>query len=116
MPRHPTISDAERQVMNVLWRRGPTTAAQVVADLAERQDWSPRTVKTLLGRLLRKGALGHRTEGNRYLYYAKVTRNASLGRESRSFLRRVFDGDALSALAHMAKAGNLTDEQLQQLR
>src|ERR1051325_1011542 len=116
MARHPSISDAEWQVMNVIWARGPSTAAQVVDALAGKQRWSPRTVKTLLGRLLRKGALGHKAEGNRYVYFARVTRGACVGHESRSFLARVFDGDATSALVHLARAGKLTEPQLRQLR
>lgn len=118
MPAIPPISDAEWQVMVVVWERAPkpVTAAEVVEALAGKRSWSPRTVKTLLGRLLRKGALGHRAEGNRYVYFPRIARDACVRRESRWFLERVFDGDALNAMVHLAKAGNLTDEQIHQLR
>jgi BlaI family transcriptional regulator, penicillinase repressor len=116
MAQPPPITEAEWQVMAVVWDRGPTTAAQVVEALAGRRRWSPRTVKTLLGRLLRKKALGHRPEGIRYVYFARVQREACIRRESRAFLNRIFEGDALSALVHLARAGNLTDEQLGRLR
>ena len=116
MPQAPSISDAEWQVMTVAWERAPVTAADVVEALAEKRSWSPRTIKTLLGRLLRKGALGHRVEGNRYVYFPRIARDACVRRESRWFLERVFDGDALSAMVYLAKAGNLSDRQLRELR
>ena len=58
MPNTPTISGAQWEIMNIIWAEGPATAAQVVEKLAGRMGWSPRTVKTLLNRLLKKGAIG----------------------------------------------------------
>ena len=68
MPKTPRISDAEWEVMNVLWESSPRTANEVADELCERMKWHPKTVKTLLGRLVTKGALRYREEGNRYLY------------------------------------------------
>ena len=59
MPKAINISDAEWEVMRVLWAAGePVTASHVVDALAGRKEWNPRTVKTLLNRLTKKGALG----------------------------------------------------------
>lgn len=112
----PAVTDAEWRIMDTLWSRGPATAADVVAALAGSTDWSPRTVKTLLGRLLRKKALGHRTDGNRYTYFAKVSREACLRRESRSFTDRLFAGDGLQAVLHLARTADLSPRDLQLLR
>ena len=68
MPTIPTISDAEWEVMAVLWTTSPLTANEVVDRLEGRKTWSPRTVKTLLNRLVNKKALAYETRGNRYLY------------------------------------------------
>lgn len=116
MSTPPSVTDAEWRVMEVVWARGTVTAAEVVAALAGSTDWNPRTIKTLLGRLLRKKALGHRTDGNRYVYFARVSRDACLRRESRSFLDRLFGGDAVQAMLHLARAADLSSRQLDRLR
>ena len=69
MADEPSITDAEWEVMNVLWdAAGPLAADEVVGRLAGRKSWSPRTVKTLLNRLIKKGPLAFEAEGKRYLY------------------------------------------------
>ena len=62
------ISEAESVVMDVLWRRHPLGAEDVVLALADRQDWQEATIKTLLNRLLNKGAISAAKDGRRYLY------------------------------------------------
>ncbi len=70
----PRISDAEWEVMNVLWDEHPLAANDVAERLPPARKWSPRTVKTLLGRLVRKAALGLEGAGRHYLYRLLVTR------------------------------------------
>ena len=62
------ISNAEFEIMDVLWAQSPLGASDVAGRLADKTKWSSKTVKTLLARLVEKGALGHRSEGRRYLY------------------------------------------------
>src|SRR3990170_4164474 len=100
MPHPHAISDAEWEVMQVLWAAAPLTANDVVDQVAARNDWNPRTVKTLLNRLVNKGALGYEAEGKRYRYFPRVSRDDCVRRESRSFLSRVFGGAAGPMLAH----------------
>src|ERR1051326_4066487 len=98
MPKPPSISDAEWEVMNVVWGDSPVTANEVVSALGSRRPrWSPRTIKTLLNRLVKKGALGYEADGRRYLYRPRVRRDACMRRESGSFLTRVF-GDAVGPM------------------
>lgn len=101
MSSKPQISDAEWEVMKVVWDRQPVTAAAVVDRLVREHRWSPRTVRTMLARLVAKGAVDYRAEGKRYLYRARITREASVRRESRSFLSRVFNGAAAPAVLHL---------------
>src|SRR6188474_1592373 len=96
----PSISEAEWQVMTVIWDSHPITATDVIDKLAKKNDWSPRTVKTLLNRLVRKRALTFQVEGKRYLYRPAIDRAQCLRSESRSFLGRVFAGDAAAMLLH----------------
>ena len=116
MPTIPKISNAEWQVMQVLWEQAPLNAAEVVDRLATGQDWSPRTIKTMLGRLVQKGALTYTQEGNRYLYHPAVTRSVCIRDASRSFLSRVFSGDTQLLLAHLVEAGRLSSEDIETLK
>lgn len=128
-PRVPQISDAEWEVMKVVWDHGPLTAGDVVRRLADvpaghpARAWRPRTVKTLLARLVRKAAVAARAEGGddageakRYLYRARVARDQVVRQESRSFLARVFDGSVAPALLHFLEDARLTPDEIDQLR
>ena len=97
----PQISDAEWEVMKAVWDLQPVTAADVVDRVAREHRWSPRTVKTMLNRLVGKGAVDYTPEGKRYLYRARVSKEACVRKESRSFLSRVFDGAAAPAVLHL---------------
>ena len=112
----PRISDAEWQVMNVLWGRSPLSASEVVEALAGGRRWSPRTVKTLLNRLVGKGALSFRTEGKRYLYSPAVARTDCVRKETRSFAQRVFGGQAAPMLVHLVRSAKLSDDQIEDLK
>lgn len=117
MSNLPQISDAEWLVMAVIWDRGPSTAQEVVAALHEAgEDWHARTIKTMLNRLLKKGALAADAEGNRYVYRAAVKREACVRAESRTFLHRVFGGDAMLAMVHLAQQADLPPEELARLK
>ena len=116
MPQIPQISDAEWEVMKVVWDRGPLTAGDVVEHVAAEHDWKPRTIKTLLNRLVQKKAVEVEVDGRRYLYRARVTREACVRRESRSFLSRVFNGAVTPAVVHFLENARLTPQEIRQLR
>ncbi len=111
-----TISDAEWQVMKIVWRDQPVESQQVIDLLAAPNDWSAATIKTMLHRLVKKKALAFDRDGKRYLYRAAVRRGDCVRRASRSFLDRVFDGSAAPALMHLVKTSKLTDAELAELR
>lgn len=112
----PQISEAEWDVMKVVWERGPLTSGEIVRHLEREKDWRPRTIKTLLGRLVRKGAVAAKEQDRKILYTAKVTREAVVRRESRSFLRRVFDGAVTPALVHFLEHAELSDSEIKELK
>lgn len=112
----PPISDAEWDVMQVLWRDAPLTANEVVERIASQKQWNPRTVKTLLNRLVGKGALAYEAEGNRYRYFPAVSRDECVRSKSRSFLSRVFGGAVGPMLAHFVNEAPLTREEIRELR
>jgi BlaI family penicillinase repressor len=113
----PSISEAEWQVMSAVWDGWPVTANEVVDRLAGRAEWNPRTIKTMLNRLVRKRALGFQADGKRYLYEPLVSRAECVRLQSRSFLSRVFGGATAAALVHFVEEhGELTPDEIEHLK
>ncbi len=103
--------------MEFVWTAGRAVmASEVIEALAEPRKWSPRTIRTLLGRLVRKGALGSQEEGNRYLYHARVSQEECLAVETRTFLDRAFGGAAAAMLNYFVRNSKLSREEIAELR
>lgn len=114
--RIPSISEAEWDVMQAIWDSHPVTAGQVIEKLAGKRKWNPRTVKTLLNRLVKKSALAYDVQGNRYLYRPRVSRQECVRSESRSFVSRVFAGDSAQMLLRFVDEAELSREQIARLK
>jgi len=112
----PRIADSEWRVMQVLWRGGPQTANDVVSALSSEVKWKPRTIKTLIGRLVKKGAIKVTDEGHRYRYAAAVDESARIRSETRSFVRRVYKGAMTPVLAAFLEDADLEDEEIDELQ
>lgn len=112
----PKIAESEWRVMQVLWQHGPLTANEMVEKLAGEVTWKPRTVKTLIGRLVKKGAVAFTTEGNRYRYAAAVCESECVHDETRSFVRRVYQGAMKPALAAFLEDAELAPEEIRELQ
>ena len=112
----PDISDAEWNVMKVVWDHGPLTSGDVVKRLADEKDWKPRTVKTLLSRLVQKGAVAAKDDDGKFLYAAKVNRELLARRETKTFLARVFDGAVAPALVHFIQEADLSPKEIAELK
>ena len=98
--------------MDVLWREAPLGAAEVVSRLETKKDWSDRTVKTLLSRLVEKGALTTEPDGRRFLYTPAISRDSYAGPATRKFAERLFGGRAAPLVAHLAEGDGLSDEDI----
>lgn len=112
----PQISDAEWTVMKVLWERSPLTSKEVVDDLSGSTHWKPKTIQTLLARLVRKGALHARKEGREYQFSSAVKAEECQRTEAHSFLDRVFDGDVAPFLACFVRNNKLTPAEIAELK
>lgn len=110
------ISEAESVVMDILWTRSPVGADDVVAALADRRDWQEATIKTLLNRLLNKGAVEAVRDGRRYLYSPKIRREDWVLEESRGLLERLFDGRVAPLVAHFSAHRKLSRKDIAELR
>ena len=107
------ISDAELQVMEVLWAAsGPLTATEVAERIGRAREWSLATVKTMLSRLAAKGALSHREEGRRYFYSPAIERDSYIGSESRRFVDKLFGGRLSPLVARLAEEDSLDEEDI----
>src|SRR3954452_10376310 len=111
-----SISDAEWQVMNVVWDAQPLTAQDIVARLEADASWAPATIKTMLHRLVKKGVLTYESQGNRYVYRSKTRRADCVRQAGRSFLERVFEGQPASLLAHFLRTSKLSADEIAELR
>lgn len=110
------ISEAESVVMEVLWTQAPQTAEEVIAAVAQARNWKEPTVKTLLNRLLNKGAIRAERDGRRYLYSPVLTREQWVQGESSSLLQRVFGGRVAPLVAHFSQHGALSKADVDELR
>lgn len=113
----PNISEAEWTVMEALWERAPRVASELAKSLQPTTGWAVNTVRTMLTRLVEKGAVtaGENEAGLREFSPA-VTREALVRAESESFLNRVFQGAAQPLLVHFATRSNLSAEEIDQLK
>ena len=110
------ISDAESVVMQALWRHSPLSAEEVFAAVAGDQGWQEPTVKTLLNRLLTKGAISAERDGRRFLYSPVLQREQWLRQESEGLVDRLFGGRVAPMVAHFTESGRLSKKDLAELR
>ena len=112
----PKIADSEWRVMQVLWEHGPQTANDVVNSLSGEVNWKPRTIKTLISRLVKKGAVKVTEEGYRYQYSAAVDESECIRSETKSFIHRVYQGTMSPALAAFLEDTDLSTQEIDELQ
>ncbi len=116
MAKVPRISDAEWKVMQVVWAHEPLTSGDVARGLSPQTKWNHRTINPMLRRLVAKGAVRAKMQGNHYLYASKVSREVCLKAASKAFLERVFCGEEASLLVHFVRNVELTADELDELK
>ena len=112
----PQISDAELVVMKVVWEKAPVTANRVVEALEDQMHWKPKTVHTLLRRLVQKRALAFDKKGREHRFHPLVDADEYAHAASRSFLRRFFDGEMAPFLACFIERERLTRGEIEELK
>lgn len=110
------ISAAESQVMEALWRRAPLAAEEIFAQVGETQGWALPTLKTLLARLVEKGALATEKDGRRFLYRPLVARDDYVEAESQGLLDRLFDGRLAPLVSHFSERQKLSARDIADLK
>ena len=112
----PQISEAEYEVMKVVWKESPVNTNVVTEILTKTTNWSPKTIKTLLKRLVNKGALTYEKQGRVFVYMPLIQESAYVRQKSRSFLKRYFDGDMSRMLSACLDEETLTKNEIDTLR
>lgn len=117
MKKFPRITETEWQVMRVIWEKHPETAAEIIKQLSEQDSkWHPKTVRTLLARLVEKGALGYETMGRSYVYEPLVNEKEAIAEASDSFFDRVLGSSLKPMLAHFVEQDRLSKTEVEELR
>ena len=112
----PQISEAEYEVMKVVWKESPVNTNVVTEILTKTTNWSPKTIQTLLKRLVNKGALTYEKQGRVFVYIPLILESAYVRQKSRSFLKRYFDGDMSRMLSACLDEETLTKNEIDTLR
>lgn len=110
------ISEAEWQVMKIIWAKPPLTATQVIEYLKPETQWNPKTIHTLIARLVKKEVLGVNKDSSLFEYYPLVSRDDCMREETKSFLHKVYDGSLHLLLANFVKDESLSPKEIEQLR
>ncbi len=116
MKRLPKISDAEWEVMKILWQSGPKMTNEIVDELISRTAWKRETVRTLINRLVQKKALSFKKSGRQYLYSPKVKEAECVRAKTKTFLDRFHGGSVEPMLAALVEHEQLTPAQIRRLK
>ena len=116
MKKLPHISEAEYEIMKVIWSSAPISTKQVVEKLADTSSWSPKTIQTMLLRLVKKGALANEKDGRSFVYTPLVEEEEYRANASHSFLNRFYDGALGSMVLNFIQQDQLSDDEIQELR
>jgi len=116
MKNKPAISDAEYQVMKIIWSSAPISTNDVVEKLEKTTAWKPKTIQTLLSRLVKKGALNYEKSGRVFVYTPVVQESDILDQESDSFLNRFYDGTVNSMIVNLLERDKLSEDDINELK
>lgn len=110
------ISDSEWEIMKVIWKEPNCTAQFIIGQLKDTQKWKPKTIKTLISRLIDKNIIGFEQFGREYKYYSLVNEDECRKAESESFLHKVYSGSLKSMLLNFIEEENLSKEDIEDLK
>lgn len=112
----PSISESEWEIMNVLWEKAPQTASDIISSLQESTDWKPKTIRTLLDRLVQKDVVGVNKNLRVYTFYPLYTQEECQRAETESFINRIYGGTLKSMLVQFIQEDTLSDDDINELR
>ena len=112
----PQISEAEFEVMRVIWKHAPISTNEITDKLTQTTKWSPKTIQTLIKRLVTKGALSYEKQSRVFVYTPLVDEAEYIGQESNTFLNRFYDGNITAMLSAYINNDKLSETEIDELR
>ena len=112
----PQISEAEYEVMRIVWQNAPVSTNEIVERLEKTTSWNPKTIQTLIKRLVTKRALTYEKEGRRFVYTPLVAENEYVSQESSSFLKKYYNGNISAMLSAFLDNDKLSASDIDDLR
>lgn len=110
------ISDAEWYVMKVLWNESPLTTTRIIEALNQVTNWKPKTIHSLISRLVKKGALGVDKESGQYQYYPLAAKEKCIKEETGSFIRKVYEGSFYTMVANFISDDKISKNEIEELK
>ncbi len=110
------ITDAEWLVMKVVWQESPLTASFIAKELKLETEWNPKTVQTLIGRLVKKGALGIKKDAALNEYYPLLSKLHCMREETKTFLQKVYEGSLKVLITNFVNDETLTPKEIEELK
>ena len=112
----PALSPAETEILALVWKLGQATVQNVCDNLPVHRRITYPTVQTLLRRLEKKGYLDHQSNGKAYLYHSAIRKDDVIRRTVGDFVERLFGGDPVPLMLHLAQRGDLRPEDIERLK
>ena len=112
----PQISESEFEVMKIIWKYAPISTNEITEKLLQTTSWSPKTIQTLIKRLVNKGAVTYEKQSRMFVYTPAIKENEYIGQESNSFLNRYYDGNITTMLSAYIENDKLSKSELDTLR
>lgn len=112
----PQISEAEYEVMKIIWKHAPISTTEITDRLLATTSWSPKTIQPLIKRLVTKGVLTYEKQSRVFVYTPLVKENDYINQESNSFLKRYYDGNITSMLSAYLENDRLSESEIDQLK
>ena len=112
----PQISEAEFKVMKVIWKYAPISTNEITDRLTKSTSWSPKTIQTLIKRMVTKKVLSYKKQGRVFVYTPLVNEKDYVSQESKSFLQRFYDGNIATMLAAYIENERLSKSEIDSLR
>lgn len=116
MKNIPKISEAEYEIMKVIWECAPISTNDVIEKFQGKSEWSPKTIQTLLSRLVKKGAIGYEKKGRVFIYTPLVEEKEYVNEESDSFLERFYNGALNSMVLNFIEQDRLSKDDIDELK
>ena len=112
----PQISEAEFEVMKIIWKHSPISTNEITDILTKTTSWRPKTIQTLIKRLVTKGALAYEKQSRVFVYTPLVKESDYIRQESNSFLKRFYDGNITAMLSAYIENDRLSEAEIDTLR